>query len=358
MAHFAVELSKEKLNMSDNNGNKLNACEYKSNIKLKTGEHFAAKVISKKLMRGKEQMILNEINILKKISKGHKNVITLYDCIRIIERGQFYEKDAAKIIKAVVDALRYLHQNNVVHRDIKPENLLFKNKEHDSDIVVADFGLAVILEHPEQKYGTRTSCGTPGYMAPEMILKLGHGKPVDLWALGVMAFFLLSGCLPFENEDEIMEKHNNCNAIYTFEPTIWGGVSSNAKDFIQKLIVVDEHQRLTAEQAFHHKWLCDEAGEHHGVEDLLPRVRKGFDARKMFKKAIDVVKAVNKLSMHNIYSAKSSGHSSRSDIAREEGYSPTEKSFLNVPGYISREGSFKDSSEPTTVTLKVVPDNK
>ncbi|KAJ3257202.1 hypothetical protein HK103_004900 [Boothiomyces macroporosus] len=315
-------------------------------------------------MRGKEQMILNEINILKKISKGHKNVITLYDyfetpnnlldlCIggelfdRIIERGQFYEKDAAKIIKAVVDALRYLHQNNI------PENLLFKNKEHDSDIVVADFGLAVILEHPDQKYGTRTSCGTP-----EMILKLGHGKPVDLWALGVMAFFLLSGCLPFENEDEIMEKHNNCNAIYTFEPTIWGGVSSNAKDFIQKLIVVDEQQRLTAEQAFHHKWLCDEAGEHHGVEDLLPRVRKGFDARKMFKKAIDVVKAVNKLSMHNIYSAKSSGHSSRSDIAREEGYSPTEKSFLNVPGFISREGSFKDTSEPITVTLKVVPDNK
>ncbi|KAJ3326351.1 hypothetical protein HDV06_000227 [Boothiomyces sp. JEL0866] len=364
--------------MSDTTNNKLNACEYK----LKTGEHYAAKVISKKLMKGKEQMILNEINVLKKISKGHKNIITLYDlylvldlCIggelfdRIIETGQFYEKDAAKIIKSVVDALKYLHHNNVIHRDIKPENLLFKNRDPESDIVVADFGLAVILDNPEKKHGIKTSCGTPGYMAPEMILKLGHSKPVDLWALGVMAFFLLSGCLPFENDDEVIENHNNCNAIYTFEPTLWSSVSSLAKEFIQQLLVVDERKRLTAEQAYNHLWLCDSAGEHHGSEDLLPRVRKGFDGRKMFKKAIDVVKAVNKLSMHSIYSAKNSvdnliksSHSSKSDLAKDELLSPTENGFLNVPGFISREGSFKTPEEsipnPIAVTLSVIPDNK
>ncbi|KAJ3269893.1 hypothetical protein HDV01_000828 [Terramyces sp. JEL0728] len=336
--------------MSDNMGNKLNACEYKTGRTLgqgsyatvkeaiKTGEHYAAKVISKKLMKGKEQMILNEINVLRKITKGHKNIISLYDlylvldlCIggelfeRLTDAGQFYEKDAAKIVRTVADALMYLHENNIVHRDIKPENLLFKNREPESELVVADFGLAVMLEYPDKKCSVKTSCGTPGYMAPEMILKLGHGKPVDLWAV--------------------------------------------AKGFIQELLVVDEAKRLTAEQAFRHHWLSDDAVKHHGSEDLLPRVRKGFDARKMFRKAIDVVKAVNMLSMHSIFSAKSSADnvanspSSRSATTQDNFEAPTENSFLLVPGFISRESSFRvhddiPISNPTAVALSISTDDR
>ena len=157
----------------------------KEGVKVSTGERFAVKVISKKLMKGKESLILNEIHILKKVSKGNNNIVTLHDYFespnnlylvmdlctggelfdRIISKGSFYEEDAAKIIRIVCSAIQYLHQNNIVHRDLKPENLIFKNHDEDSDLMIADFGLSRITNDPTD-HGLKTYAGTPGYMAP------------------------------------------------------------------------------------------------------------------------------------------------------------------------------------------------
>ena len=186
----------------------LAACEYKTGktlgqgsygmvkegVKISTGEKFAVKMISKKLMRGREQLVINEINVLKKVSKGHPNVVTLHDYFespnnlylvmdlctggelfdRIIEKvmvdliqvtttltkGHFYEEDAAKIIKIVCGAIKYLHEKHIVHRDIKPENLIFKSPDENSELMVADFGLSKIADDDDSPL--KTYVGTPG----------------------------------------------------------------------------------------------------------------------------------------------------------------------------------------------------
>ncbi|KAI8901070.1 kinase-like domain-containing protein [Globomyces pollinis-pini] len=313
---------------------KLAACEYKTGktlgkgsygtvkeaIKIATKEHFAIKLISKSLMRGKESLVINEINILKKISKGHKNIVTLHDYFespnnlylvmdlctggelfdRICDRGNFFEHDAAEIVWLVVDALDYLHQRQIVHRDIKPENLLFKNREEASDIVIADFGLSKFLEEGDEER-LRTTCGTPGYMAPEILNKTGYGKPVDMWAVGVMAYFLLCGYMPFESHgNNAKELDNVLRAKFQFDSKYWKDVSENAKDFISNLLLLDTTKRLTAKQAKQHPWLQIQRKKNEAAINLLPQCQSGFNAKKTFKKAIGMVKAVNKLSHSNL----------------------------------------------------------
>ncbi|KAI9006181.1 kinase-like domain-containing protein [Gaertneriomyces semiglobifer] len=292
----------------------------KEAVKISTGEKYAVKVISKKLMAGREHMILNEIEVLKKVSKGHPNIVTLWDyfetpnnlylvmdlCLggelfdRICERGSFFEADAAEIVRVVVDAVAYLHDQNIVHRDIKPENLLFKSKQSLSDLVIADFGLSKIMD-PDKFDGLMTTCGTPGYMAPEVIQKKGHGKAVDLWSIGVLAYFLLCGYTPFDYEtpSQADELQNILNARYSFAHDYWYDISEQAKDFIRRLLLVNPKERMTARQALQHPWLLMHP---HGVPapvtpkvDLMPTVRERFNARQTFRKAVDVVKAVNKL---------------------------------------------------------------
>lgn len=104
-------------------------------------------------------------------------------------RYSFYEKDASLLVRTVIAATAYLHSQNIVHRDIKPENLIFKTKNGLSDLLIADFGLSKIMD-PSQYDVLMTTCGTPGYMAPEVIRKTGHGKPVDMWSIGVLTYFL------------------------------------------------------------------------------------------------------------------------------------------------------------------------
>jgi calcium/calmodulin-dependent protein kinase I len=175
----------------------LAACEYKTGktlgqgsyatvkeaVKISTGEKYAVKMISKKHMKGKEDMILNEIEILKKISKGHPNVVTLHDYFetpnnlylvmdlctggelfdRICQVGYFYERDAANIIRTTLDAVSYLHKLDVVHRDIKPENLLFKTADKISELMIADYGLSKLVGAGNVDGYLKTTCGTPGY---------------------------------------------------------------------------------------------------------------------------------------------------------------------------------------------------
>lgn len=204
-------------------------------------------------MRGKEAMILNEIEVLKKVSRGHPNIVTLWDYFetpnnlylvmdlctggelfdRICEKGSYFESDAANIVRVVVSAISYLHSQNIVHRDIKAENLLFKSRESSdpTELVIADFGLSKMMED-EKAYMLMTTCGTPGYMAPEVIRRTGHSFSVDMWSLGVLTYFLLCGYTPFDANSQAEEIQNILKGRYAFEPKeYWEDVSEEGGIF-------------------------------------------------------------------------------------------------------------------------------
>jgi calcium/calmodulin-dependent protein kinase I len=229
---------------------------------------------------------------------------------RICRKGSYYESDTSDLIRATLSAVAYLHDHGIVHRDLKPENLLFRTPEDNAELLIADFGLSRIIDE-EQFHVLTTTCGTPGYMAPEIFKKTGHGKPVyvswcimmtwicgwldnsDIWAVGVITYFLLCGCTPFDRDSNMEEMQAILNADYKFDPDYWSNVSDTAKDFIRCCLTVDPEKRLTAHQALAHPFLAE---NHRGLkEDLLPTVKKNFNARRNLIAAIDAVRAVRKL---------------------------------------------------------------
>lgn len=213
---------------------------------------------------------------------------------RICRKGSYYESDAADLIRATLSAVAYLHDHGIVHRDLKPENLLFRTPEDNADLLIADFGLSRIMDE-EQFHVLTTTCGTPGYMAPEIFKKSGHGKPVDVWAIGVITYFLLCGYTPFDRESNLEEMQAILVADYSFTPLeYWRGVSLQARQFIKRCLTIDPSARMTAHEALTHAWI---AGPAHGRgdEDLLPTVKKNFNARRTLHKAIDTVRAINQL---------------------------------------------------------------
>jgi len=296
----------------------------KEAVHIKTGKYYACKVISKKLMEGREHMVRNEIAVLKKVSSGHRNIVTLYDyfetahnlylCFdlctggelfdRICAKGQYYEQDAAGLIRTILQAVQYIHEEGIVHRDLKPENLLFRTKAEDADIMIADFGLSRVMD--DKKHALLTEiCGTPGYMAPEIFKKVGHSKPVDIWAMGVITYFLLCGYTPFDRDNQQDEITAIVNADYKFEPAqYWEGVSEIARNFVRTCLTIDPAKRPTAKGALEHPWLS--SPDPHFVPDpqsavgtptdLLPQIRKAFDAKKTFRKAVLSMMAIRRFS--------------------------------------------------------------
>lgn len=248
---------------------------------------------------------------------GHRNILTLVDYFetvnnlylvtdlalggelfdRICRKGSYYESDAASLILATLSAVAYLHDHGIVHRDLKPENLLFRTPEDNADLLIADFGLSRIMDE-EQFHVLTTTCGTPGYMAPEIFKKTGHSKPVDVWAIGVITYFLLCGYTPFDRDSNLEEMQAILVADYSFTPVeYWRGVSLSARDFIKRCLTIDPHQRMTAHEALSHPFVAGDSkkeGDGKG-SDLLPVVKKNFNARRTLHAAIDTVRAINKL---------------------------------------------------------------
>ena len=171
---------------------------------------------------------------------------------RIVSKGSYTEKDAATLVVKFLEALDYIHDKGIVHRDLKPENLLLKSKDNDTDVKLADFGLSKILG---SEVMMQTACGTPGYVAPEILLAKGYGKEVDLWSLGVITYILICGFPPFYNENIPLLFESIMKAEFDYPPEYWGHVSDDAIEFIDALLVVDYKKRLTAKQALKHPWL-------------------------------------------------------------------------------------------------------
>lgn len=241
-----------------------------------THQNYAVKVINKKdLGKDYEKNLKMEVDILKKVN--HPNIIALKELFdtpdklylimelvtggelfdKIVEKGSYTENEASQLVRKIVSAVDYLHNLGIVHRDLKPENLLLKRADNDLEIAIADFGLSKIVG---QQMMMQTACGTPSYVAPEVLNASGYGKEVDMWSIGVITYILLCGFPPFYGDTvpEIFEQIMEANFDYPEE--YWGSVSKEAKDFINKLLVVDSDKRLSAGDSLRHPWLA--AGSH------------------------------------------------------------------------------------------------
>jgi len=240
-----------------------------------------------------------EVEILKKVS--HPNIVCLRELYetktrlslvmdlveggelfdKIVDKGQFSEKEASIVIFKVLSAIDYLHDLNIAHRDLKPENLLLA-KDNDTEVMLSDFGLSKII-------GTntlmQTACGTPYYVAPEVLTALPYDKEVDLWSIGVITYLLLCGFPPFYGETlpEVFEQI--MKADYDFPDPYWDDVTLTAKDFIQKLLVVDPKSRLHAKSALNHPWISDLTSN---SSSHLPHFAKGklFDEFRRSQKSL------------------------------------------------------------------------
>ncbi|QKX55070.1 uncharacterized protein TRUGW13939_02162 [Talaromyces rugulosus] len=267
----------------------------------------AVKIILKKNVRGNEQMVYDELELLQRLnypnivhfrdwfeSRDKYYIVTelatggeLFD--RICEYGKFTEKDASQTIKQILGAVHYLHERNIVHRDLKPENLLYLTSDLQSSLVLADFGIAKMLEHSGDVL--TSMAGSFGYAAPEVMLKEGHGKPADMWSMGVITYTLLCGYSPFRSEN-MRDLIEECRAGHVqFHSRYWGGVSDDAKDFIKSLLTPDQNKRASAEEALQHPWLKGETATDY---NLLPEI-KAYMARARLRRGIEIIKLANRI---------------------------------------------------------------
>ncbi|XP_049625885.1 calcium/calmodulin-dependent protein kinase type 1G [Suncus etruscus] len=271
-----------------------------------TGKLFALKCI-KKSPAFRDSNLENEIAVLRRIK--HENIVTLEDIYessthyylvmqlvsggelfdRILERGVYTEHDASLVIRQVLSAVQYLHENGIVHRDLKPENLLYLTPEENSRIMITDFGLSKM----EQSGVMSTACGTPGYVAPEVLAQKPYSKAVDCWSIGVITYILLCGYPPFyeETESKLFEKIKE--GYYEFESPFWDDISESAKDFICHLLEKDPEERFTCDKALQHPWID---GNTALLRDIYPsvslQIQKNF-AKSKWRQAFNAAAVVH-----------------------------------------------------------------
>eukprot|EP00344_Euplotes_crassus_P009863 CAMPEP_0197000912 /NCGR_PEP_ID=MMETSP1380-20130617/5734_1 /TAXON_ID=5936 /ORGANISM="Euplotes crassus, Strain CT5" /LENGTH=438 /DNA_ID=CAMNT_0042418375 /DNA_START=267 /DNA_END=1584 /DNA_ORIENTATION=+ len=215
-------------------------------------------------------MLLNEYNILKQMDNPHiikifefwKDEVFYYIVTEYLEGGELYktiskrekftEKDCAVIVRQILLALNYCHQEGIVHRDLKPDNILFESKSDDSNCKLVDFGFAGICKTGK---GMKEVLGTPLYIAPEIISEKKYGAEVDVWSLGVITYFLISGDPPFDGDTRNELFRSIKSGKFSFDSKIWRVVSEDCKDFIKKCLVVDPKKRESASELLEHKWI-------------------------------------------------------------------------------------------------------
>lgn len=174
----------------------------------------------------------------------------------VIAKGHYSEKDAREVTKTLLKAIQYLHTNDVAHRDLKPENILLKDATDSAAIKVTDFGLSKIFaDDAAGEIVMKTACGTPGYVAPEVLMHDAYSSQVDLWSIGVIVYILLCGFPPFygDNDQQMFKKIKA--GQYKFLAPYWDPISNDAKDFVKNLLIVDPKKRMTAAEALNHRWL-------------------------------------------------------------------------------------------------------
>uniref|UniRef100_A0A8C9WU86 calcium/calmodulin-dependent protein kinase n=1 Tax=Scleropages formosus TaxID=113540 RepID=A0A8C9WU86_SCLFO len=270
-------------------------------VKKSTGQEYAAKIINtKKLSARDHQKLEREARICRLLK--HPNIVRLHDSISeegfhylvfdlvtggelfedIVAREYYSEADASHCISQILESVSYIHQHDVVHRDLKPENLLLASKMKGAAVKLADFGLAIEVQGDQQAWFG--FAGTPGYLSPEVLRKDPYGKPVDIWACGVILYILLVGYPPFWDEDQHKLYQQIKAGAYDFPSPEWDTVTPEAKNLINQMLTINPAKRITADQALKHPWVCQRST----VASMMHRqetvecLRK-FNARRKLK---------------------------------------------------------------------------
>uniref|UniRef100_A0A665VEK6 Serine/threonine-protein kinase DCLK2 n=1 Tax=Echeneis naucrates TaxID=173247 RepID=A0A665VEK6_ECHNA len=263
-------------------------------VEKSSGREYALKIISKDKCRGKEHMIQSEVSILRRVK--HPNIVLLieemdthselYLVMELVKGGDLFdaitssnkytERDASCMLFNLASAIKYLHSHNIVHRDIKPENLLvYEHHDGSKSLKLGDFGLATIVNGP-----LFTVCGTPTYVAPEIVAETGYGLKVDIWAAGVITYILLCGFPPFRGSGEDQEAlfEQILRGQLDFPAPYWDNVSDTAKALITGMLQVEVDQRYAAVQVLDHPWVNDDgASEKEHQLPVAGKIKKNFN---------------------------------------------------------------------------------
>ncbi|XP_029985842.1 caM kinase-like vesicle-associated protein [Sphaeramia orbicularis] len=281
-----------------------------------TMKMYTCKKFLKKDGRKVRKAAKNEILILKMVK--HPNILQLVDVFEtkkeyflflelatgrevfdwILDQGYYSERDTSNVVRQVLEAVAYLHSLHIVHRNLKLENLVYYNRLKHSKIVISDFHLAKL-----ENGLIKDPCGTPEYLAPEVVGRQRYGRPVDCWATGVIMYILLSGNPPFydETDDDDYENHDKnlfrkiLAGDYEFDSPYWDDISDSAKSLVARLMEVDQDQRLTAQEAINHEWISGGAASDKNIkENVCAQIEKNF-ARAKWKKAVRVTTIMKRL---------------------------------------------------------------
>ncbi|XP_067010998.1 calcium/calmodulin-dependent protein kinase type II alpha chain isoform X6 [Anabrus simplex] len=295
-------------------------------VQKSTGLEFAAKIINTKKLSARDfQKLEREARICRKLQ--HPNIVRLHDSIQeehfhylvfdlvtggelfedIVAREFYSEADASHCIQQILESVNHCHQNGVVHRDLKPENLLLASKQKGAAVKLADFGLAIEVQGEQQAWFG--FAGTPGYLSPEVLKKEPYGKPVDIWACGVILYILLVGYPPFWDEDQHRLYAQIKAGAYDYPSPEWDTVTPEAKNLINQMLTVIPSKRITASEALKHPWIC----QRERVASVVHRQEtvdclKKFNARRKLKGAIlTTMLATRNFSSRSIITKKSDG---------------------------------------------------
>ncbi|XP_031780856.1 calcium/calmodulin-dependent protein kinase type II alpha chain isoform X20 [Nasonia vitripennis] len=295
-------------------------------VQKSTNLEFAAKIINTKKLSSRDfQKLEREARICRKLQ--HPNIVRLHDSIQeenfhylvfdlvtggelfedIVAREFYSEADASHCIQQILESVHHCHHNGVVHRDLKPENLLLASKAKGAAVKLADFGLAIEVQGDTQAwYGF---AGTPGYLSPEVLKKEPYGKPVDIWACGVILYILLVGYPPFWDEDQHRLYAQIKSGSYDYPTPEWDTVTPEAKNLINQMLTVNPSKRITASEALKHPWIC----QRERVASIVHRQEtvdclKKFNARRKLKGAIlTTMLATRNFSSRSIITKKGDG---------------------------------------------------
>ncbi|XP_068438786.1 calcium/calmodulin-dependent protein kinase type II subunit gamma-like isoform X3 [Clinocottus analis] len=326
-------------------------------VKKSSGQEYAAKIINtKKLSARDHQKLEREARICRLLK--HPNIVRLHDSISeegfhylvfdlvtggelfedIVAREYYSEADASHCISQILESVNHIHQHDIVHRDLKPENLLLASKMKGAAVKLADFGLAIEVQGDQQAWFG--FAGTPGYLSPEVLRKDPYGKPVDIWACGVILYILLVGYPPFWDEDQHKLYQQIKAGAYDFPSPEWDTVTPEAKNLINQMLTINPAKRITSDQALKHPWICHRST----VASMMHRqetvecLRK-FNARRKLKGAILTTMLVSRnFSVGRQHTNSAAAASSTASLAQEAC-----KSLLNKKS---------DSAKPSTNNSK------